>query len=270
MIIGFCGLAGSGKDTAADFMVERGEGAKLALADPLKRICQATFGFTDEQLWGPSSERNKPDKRYWRFEVSEKEIEKLTEAWHNGADAGHGPDIQGTLAEFCGLTEEEWAYYVEVGGYLTPRFALQQLGTEWGRRCYPNIWVHNAIRDAKILLESTIEDDKWRQGPPGFHRIGYSPQRGIHNLLGQAARQISNVYISDVRFLNEVVAINEAGGVVYQLLRGQGLMGTAGLHKSETEMKNIPAHLFKGIIDNRDWSIYQLQGYLSDNVGRDN
>ena len=48
-------------------------------------------------------------------------------------------------------------------GTPNPRFALQTLGTEWGR-CYENTWVDYGIRMAqKILAEG------WR----------YTPQRGV-------------------------------------------------------------------------------------------
>ena len=63
MIIGLIGLAGSGKDTAADFLVDKGF-VKMAWADPIKRFAMEIFDFSEEQLWGPSEKRSEPDKRY--------------------------------------------------------------------------------------------------------------------------------------------------------------------------------------------------------------
>ncbi len=57
MIIGICGNAGVGKDTTADFLVKTNGFVKVSLADPMKRICQAVYGFSNEQLWGPSEKR---------------------------------------------------------------------------------------------------------------------------------------------------------------------------------------------------------------------
>jgi hypothetical protein len=60
------GSAGSGKDTAANFLVEDHDFKAIALADPLKRFCREVYGFSVEQLWGPSETRNIPDPRYLR------------------------------------------------------------------------------------------------------------------------------------------------------------------------------------------------------------
>jgi len=62
MLIGFTGLKGSGKDTAAHFLVERGW-KRLAFADPLKEVCRHLFNFTERQLHGDLKEE--PDT-FWR------------------------------------------------------------------------------------------------------------------------------------------------------------------------------------------------------------
>jgi len=48
MIIGVAGNAGSGKDTVADHLVKHHGFVKVALADPLKRICREVFDFSEE------------------------------------------------------------------------------------------------------------------------------------------------------------------------------------------------------------------------------
>lgn len=64
MILGISGKAGSGKDTVADYLVKNKYFTKVALADPIKRICGDVFNFSNEQLYGPSEMRSKPDERY--------------------------------------------------------------------------------------------------------------------------------------------------------------------------------------------------------------
>jgi len=111
-VIGVCGLAGSGKNEVTKVLIEECGWVNVAFADEMKRICKRVYGFTDEQLWGPSEMRNAPDKRYPRGKV---------------------------------LDQDE---YVEV--YLSPRLALQELGS-WGRRCYPDVWADYGMRVAAKL-----------------------------------------------------------------------------------------------------------------------
>jgi len=62
----------------------------------------------------------------------------------------------------------------------TPRYAMQKLGTEWGRECIgESIWRDAAMREAKAVCLSGL-----------------------------------SVVFDDVRFDNEAVAVREAGGIV--------------------------------------------------------
>lgn len=109
-------------------------------------------------------------------------------------------------------------------GGLSARKALQFMGTEIGRKLYPDVWIDYALRTTDELL-----------------------------------RFYSGVVISDVRFKNEVAAIRKAGGRLVRLRRGQPLPGTAGQHRSETEMQEIPDDLFDVVIDNRMMSLDELR-----------
>ena len=66
MILGISGLANSGKDTVAEFLAKDLLSTTISMADPLKRIARDVYAFTDDQLWGPSANRNAPDPRYPR------------------------------------------------------------------------------------------------------------------------------------------------------------------------------------------------------------
>lgn len=208
MIIGISGQAGSGKDTCADFLVEEYDFAKVALADPLKRICRDIFDFSEQQLWGASKFRNEPDMRYPR--PNEKE-------------------------------------------YLTPRYALQTLGTEWGRDCYNDTWVDYAIRTAKAIEGAYLNGD-----PVCYDQmLGLIQESDPENWSGPCEHK--GVAIPDVRFLNEINAIKQADGLVFRIVRpGAGLQGAASAHRSEAEMKEIPDSLFDEVIIN-DGSLEDLR-----------
>lgn len=64
-IVLLVGQAGSGKDTVASFMVKNHGAISIAHADPMKRLCALIFGFTEDQLWGSSDQRNGVDDRYY-------------------------------------------------------------------------------------------------------------------------------------------------------------------------------------------------------------
>jgi hypothetical protein len=216
MIIGISGLAGSGKDTVADILVKNRQCVKVSFADPLKRICKDVFQFTDEQLWGPSEMRNAPDFRYMTSEGYAEAYEKHKE------------------------TDHKLALSYARQGYLTPRLALQLLGTEWGRRCYDTIWVDYALRIADKLLD-----------PTGF-QPHYAAESGVYYTDKWDPNTVPmGVVIPDVRFKNEVKGIKAAGGKVIRVVRpGAGLKGAAAQHLSETEQTEIPDEVFDHIIIN--------------------
>jgi len=214
MIIGISGLAGSGKDTCADFLVRDHGFVKVALADPIKRMTAEAFGFSYEQLWGASSERNKPDERYPR---------------------SHGPIYKDGRCACCGHSLVG-AFEREMQCYLTPRFALQRLGTEWGRGCYDNVWVEYAVRVAEVLSDG---------------RHYYDPSHRCNMLYEVNHSTPSSVVIPDVRFKNEIDGLRAHGAKLIRVVRpSAGLAGAAGQHTSETEQASIPDSVFDTVIQN--------------------
>ncbi len=64
MIIGLLGKAGSGKSTAANYILENFAGRRFGLADPLKSIARDVLDFTEEQLYGTQEQKETVDPRY--------------------------------------------------------------------------------------------------------------------------------------------------------------------------------------------------------------
>ena len=127
-----------------------------------------------------------------------------------------------------------------------PRYALQRLGTEWGRDCYPDLWVNYCLRVAKGLLKN---------------KYCYDQKRGVVTMGGTniESRIAKGVVIPDLRFINEFERIKEAGGKVWRVKRrvacvpkelGEG-------HLSERELLELPDSEFDAIFPN-EGSIHHL------------
>jgi ferredoxin len=233
-IVGISALAGSGKDTVANRLCSVHGFETVALADEMKRFCRTVFNFSFDQMWGPSEYRNAVDRRY--------HVGDEGRGWVCGTclmscplRAGEGfANTEERRCEACG---ESGAHRMltSIPKFLTPRHALQQLGTEWGRACYQNVWVEHTLRIAKTLLEDAT--------------AMYSKEGGLEKTNTLVPR--NGIVISDVRFQNEFDAIHKAGGYVIRLRRpGAGLAGAAGLHISEQEQANIPDEAFDHVIEN--------------------
>lgn len=87
---------------------------------------------------------------------------------------------------------------------VSPRKALQTLGTEWGRKLNEDLWLLIADAKAQPLLAS------------GF-----------------------NVLITDVRFENEAEYIRKNGGTIWHIDRDVHLVGTEAAHASEAGVKFV-------------------------------
>lgn len=207
------GSMGSGKDTVADFMVKSHQARKVAMADPLKRICRDVYQFTEQQLWGPSAERNKPDPRYPRPK--------------------HVFVGNSYICDCCGWDEGSLVRNQSKPPqcYLTPRYALRLLGTEWGRTCYPDTWTNLAVETAKRIFDGMM----------------YSQTRGFYQ---EDIFPVSCVVIPDVRFKNEIDFIQRGGGKVVRIIRPVDRQGSVDLHPSESEALEVPDSAFDCCIHN--------------------
>ena len=153
-LIAFCGLAGSGKSTAARHLITNHHFVKTPFAGPLKNML-AVLGLNHEQLNGSLKEIPTP-----------------------------------------------------LLGGKTPRWAMQTLGTEWGRELiYENIWV-----------------DAWK----------YHVQRNFGDNY--------NIVVDDLRFPNEEATVRSLGGKIIKIIRD-----VPGVHvnstKHESESCSIAADL---------------------------
>ena len=207
-IIGIAGKAGAGKDTVANILVEKFGYAKVSFADPLKRVALDLWGFTEEQLWGPSEKRNEPDPRWPK---------------------GHHFEGRHGICRRCSIVAKMSPEENGPCVHLSPREALQILGTEVGRSIHEQTWTTYLLRVAGKLLTqggwySQTEGWAWpRINEIGFNHVGPGSYPGV--------------VVADTRFPNEANAIKRVGGRMWLVDRpGIGLTGRAGSHASETSM----------------------------------
>jgi hypothetical protein len=244
MIVGILGHSGSGKDTMAKHLSETHRLIQVAFADPLKRFCQTVFEFSDEQLWGGSDSRNAPDERYMGSLSAAQQAERRL--WEAGP--GFIDELLGHLPARARLhaLRELWNWFDGCVNQpdLSPRFALQTLGTEWGRDISPNIWVDYAFE--KIIPAITSGDYTYTR-ERGLMKLSPT-QRYIWPVFGPPR----GVVLSDMRFPNEVAIGREKGCFVVRLRRtgkdGKISGGVTG-HRSEALQKEIPDNMLDAVLN---------------------
>lgn len=133
--------------------------------------------------------------------------------------------------------------YPREGGHLTPRYALQKLGTEWGRDCYENIWVEYALRLAKQLVGSDLYRYSQDRGVYPVHPA--YPMVAPDNIIPPW----EGVVIPDCRFKNEFALIRAAGAKLVRVKR-KGLDKPPWDHPSETEQTEVPDDYFDYVFQN--------------------
>lgn len=168
-LIMLVGRAGSGKSEVARILSEDFDAALVAQAAPMKDFVEGTFGFTWNQLHGPSEARNAVDDRYegpegdrWRECVAES-IADAGREWVADVLSDASEDAQHrAFRALC-----DWAMEVLDGGQITPRRVLQTLGTEWGRvHGGRDMWSRYALRKASEALDvspmAVVVDGRFR------------------------------------------------------------------------------------------------------------
>jgi hypothetical protein len=64
IVFALAGRAGSGKSTCARWLVDNYGAVEFSLAEPLKRLAQDVFGFSDEQVFGTQAQKEAVDPRW--------------------------------------------------------------------------------------------------------------------------------------------------------------------------------------------------------------
>jgi hypothetical protein len=239
MLIGFLGEAGSGKNTAGRYLVIDHNFYSVAFADHLKVFLMWTCGWRPEQLWGPSDRRNEEDGMisFIRCPSCGFHHPELTV---EATEAIHGKREQ----VICPLCHAQRAPE-EYAGHLSPRYALQALGSDCVRNMRECAHVQFALKRAYVAkLRGVQEDPLWDVLPTFVKR---------ENWAGLDQEVPAGLYVSDCRFKNEVEGVQEMGGKVYRIVRDtRDDNTTSGVphHASETEQREIQDKDLDGVIEN--------------------
>ncbi len=221
-IITLFGVKGSGKDSAAQGLVEDGWVA-IALADPLKWFCRELFHFDNTTLFGASQLRGVPwpDARHWRWWEDVRfracsmghRIDQLFQGHVTGAAAGQ---VLLDIIDKCNSSFPDFS----------ARDALQQVGTDWGRTLWNDIWV----TAAKRVLDAMVDGDMVYR-----HATGVEPRPGAPAPKG--------FVITDGRFPNELHATRAWGGVPVWCDATKRLPPPSDPHPSEPKWEEFKPHI---------------------------
>lgn len=181
-IITLSGIAGSGKSTVADCIVEvlgfnDSFAMSMALADPLKRLVSLVFGVSPSILYGPSSEREKPIEINWgpiMPRVNAGGFQELIK--RIGKDE---VDLHFKLTEIIKDLKKQES--------VSARTILQTIGTDFARKNNPDVWTNWGLETAKSLVTSVSDI----------------------------------VVVSDCRFRNEILKFSELNSVSLKIKRNQ-------------------------------------------------
>lgn len=204
-LIGIMGPAGSGKGFVAEYLRESRGFLHLSFADRMKVYAKELYGLPSEDLWGDSEARG--TMRQWSEEewiklfsgFSKYSNELLSELF---GDRMRDADLM--TRAYDGLIDlfRKMKLTSDHRG-ITARYALQLLGTDWGRSLDEGVWV-------KFLYDKVIPSLGKREPQ---HRF----LRDVPGCAGSLGRPLRGVVVSDHRFANEVAETIGRGGTVYRV-----------------------------------------------------
>lgn len=198
----------------------------FSMAGPLKKVCVEVMGLRPEQVYGTDAEKNSLTRYRWEDLPHYTNIclDVWEAAWKKCVrpkplEDGSTHDNP-TVEELAAARAEAVANTTK--GLMTGRQVLQEVGTGIFRRMYANVWNDACIRD---IRKSGVE----------------------------------YAFINDVRFPDEVAAVQAAGGKVVRFTRDP----YAGTDQHASEKALDPDvydwSKFDAVVDNRDMTVEQQQ-----------
>lgn len=267
-VVCISGYSGSGKDELAKQLIEGHGAIKVGLADPAKRHLADLYGFSEDQLFGPSASRNAGDLRYLKTEAAAKNIKPSQASYENPPEGLHGELVEGVKyweIHTRGRYGDRFAWVPEKLGnsiqyipeghpqfWLSPREALQKY-CELMNTMYEDTWVRKAFEVHRSLGEVLPASENM----PGnnWAKFDYTQMEGIKF---STKRQLADGPVitcsSDFRHIHEVVmakrVVTKEFMPVLVRVKRPSVPDPPYDHRSETEMAKISDDQFDVVIDN--------------------
>jgi len=188
-ILGIAGRKGHGKDSVAKILEEQGW-TVVAFADELKRLAMGVFGLSPEEVFGGIEVKERPLEK-----MKDETLQKMISFGKSAYPEMLAPIFTRTNPIDAGKKMEEFVEEILKEPVITSRLILQQMGTEFGRKLDPDVWVRR------------VQCHLGRLSLGGFAYNRYTGMRSVPGLPAPPGAAIS-----DVRFENEASAIRGWGG----------------------------------------------------------
>jgi len=227
-IVGFAGKKQSGKNTACNYILAL-KLAELGISKNVRLSVENTIEVTDvfgetkeDQEWFEFSDKNLSIKKLFNdslgkyiriYGLADTLKDICVDVLGLSESQAYGSDEQKN--SLTGIRWENMPNIVNGSGFMTAREVLQYVGTDIFRRIDPDIWINSLLRK--------IRRDK--------------PEVAL---------------ICDVRFKNEVLSLQKAGGYIIGLTRDP--YESSDGHASETEIKDC-LNICDKVVDNHDCNI---------------
>lgn len=284
LVVAFSGYSGVGKDECAGRLVKAHGAIHTGLADPAKRHMADVYGFSREQLFGPSHMRNAGDSRYPKTFLRNPDLQFRSVG--HGSELDKDPEIIGTVrtdksyfsifGRDVPFTESipgrpGWpalpciigrmgfvTYYIEEDHpkfFLSPREALQDY-CELMNKMYLETWIRHGIETHKRLAEVELPN-----GPKFDYRFKFSYDRMTG--ISKSDPSDSSSYrrwddpiitcFSDFRHKQEISYSRSAADTyrpVMVRVKSPKIPTPPYQHRSEMEQAEIPDSSFDFVINN--------------------
>lgn len=216
-IIGLHGPARAGKDTIADYLVDRYDFIKFAFSDALYAEVAAAYALPDESLLRSDATKDSQLERMSLNRCNEPEFKELARL---------------LIVESAGFV-----FPNEVG--LSPRWVLQKWGTEFRRKQDPDYWVAKASlwMEAYVntLKHVITPDDRavWiAENGTSFDNPEAAADMAGYKVGAVEFEDHPGVAVSGVRFANEYEWLKRYNGTLWHVTRPTARI-TLSAHVSE-------------------------------------